>query len=135
MIYEPDGFYLKKYKKYWNAYSVFNLNLMNRLFVIWKRNLWNGCVLSYLGFRYLRSREQLMNVREMSSIHSAQNSLALWWIHKGCKNHFKTILDWWDFFVLHILCFWLLWCLLTKNVDSSIRYVIHDRKPLFKNKS
>ena len=84
--------------------SVFNLNLMNTLFVIWKRNLWNGCVLSYLSFRYLRSKEQLMNVREMSSIHSAQNSLALWWIHKGCKNHFKTILDWCDFFLFYIFC-------------------------------
>ena len=114
-------------------YSVFNLNLMNTLFVIWKRNLWNGCVLSYLSFRYLRSKEQLMNVREMSSIHSAQTSLALWWIHKGCKNHFKTILDWCNFFVLHILCFRLLWYLLTKNVDSSIQYVIHDRKPRFEN--
>ena len=82
----------------------------------------------------MRSKEQLMNVREMSSIHSAQNSLALWWIHKGCKNHFKTILDWWDFFVLHIFCFGLLWYLLTKNVDSSIQYVIHDRKPRFENK-
>ena len=37
------------------------------------------------------------------------------------------------FFVLHILCFRLLWYLLTKNVDSSIRYVIHDRKPRIEN--
>ena len=38
------------------------------------------------------------------------------------------------FFVLHILCFGLLWYLLTKNVDSSIRYVIHRRKPIIENK-
>lgn len=44
-----------------------------------------------------------MNVREMSSIHSAQNSLALWWIHKGCKITLKQyLID--VIFLFYIFC-------------------------------
>ena len=60
------------------------------------------------------------------------------WHYDGSIKHAKITLKQYlidvIFFVLHILCFRLLWYLLTKNVDSSIQYVIHDRKPRFENK-